>query len=291
MLKHWASKSGVLSGMDLKRPGAKVIYWVLFGFCMLLVLICLLPPLYVMLSSLKSVQEFYAVPPTIIPQTFEPVKVLEVWKQTNFGLGYINSLIMIAGCVGATLIFNGLAGYTLAILKPKGYKVAFGIILGSMMMPTLINIVPVMVNLTNLKLLNNFLPLWLSYGANAFQIMLFKSFFESLPVSLVEAARLDGCSSLGVFGRIILPMSKPIAMVVTILTVNNAWSDFLMPYLVLRDQKLMTVMVKIYDMNHAHFPKDQQMIALLFAIVPPAIIFLFFSKYFTEGVSIGAVKE
>lgn len=291
MVKHWETKTGILSNMDLKRTKAKVAYWCLFGFCILLVLICLLPPLYVMLSSLKSVQEFYSVPPTIIPQTFEPEKIISVWQQTNFGMGYVNSLIMIVGCVAATLLFNGLAGYTLAILKPKGYKVAFGVILGSMMMPTLINIVPVMVNLTNLKLLNNFLPLWLSYGANAFQIMLFKSFFESLPYSLVEAARLDGCSSLGVFGRIILPMSKPIAMVVTVLTVNNAWSDFLMPYLVLRDQNMMTVMVKIYDMNHAHFPKDQQMIALLFAIVPPAIIFLFFSKYFTQGVAIGAVKE
>ena len=288
--KKLSQKTGILSAMDLKKPSARVVYWILFAFCLLMVLICLLPPLYVMLSSLKSVQEFYQIPPTIIPETFEPQKIVEVWTTTNFGQHYISSLIMIVGCVAATLIFNGMAGYTLAILKPRGYKFAFWLIMASLMMPTVINIVPVMVNLTKLKLINNYLPLWLGYGANAFQIMLFKSFYESLPYSLVEAARLDGCTSMGVFSRIILPMSKPITMVITVLTVNASWSDFLMPYLVLKNKDKMTVMVKIYDMANSTVSKDYQMVALLFAIIPPAIIFLFFSKYFTQGVSIGAVK-
>ena len=74
------------------------------------------------------------------------------------------------------------------------------------------------------------------------------------------------------------------------MTVNASWSDFLMPYLVLKDKDKMTVMVKIYDMANSTVSKDYQMVALLFAIIPPAIIFLFFSKYFTQGVSIGAVK-
>ncbi|NLZ91029.1 MAG: carbohydrate ABC transporter permease [Clostridiales bacterium] len=285
-----ATKTGIISAMDLKRTSTRVFYRFLFAFCILMVLICLLPPLYVMLSSLKSVQEFYSIPPTIIPRTFEPYKIIDVWVKTNFGRHYINSLIMIAGCVASALVFNGMAGYTLAILKPRGYKIGFAVIMWSLMMPTVINIVPVMVNLTKIGLINSFLPLWLGYGANAFQVMLFKSFFESLPVSLVEAARMDGCTSLKIFTRIILPMSKPITMVIAVLTVNSSWSDFLMPYLVLKDKNLMTVMVKIYDMANSHFPKDYQMVALLFAIVPPAIIFIFFSKYFTQGVSIGSVK-
>lgn len=81
-----------------------------------------------------------------------------------------------------------------------------------------------------------------------------------------------------------------LTMVITVLTVNASWSDFLMPYLVLKDKDKMTVMVKIYDMANSTVSKDYQMVALLFAIIPPAIIFLFFSKYFTQGVSIGAVK-
>ncbi len=285
-----STKTGIISAMDLKRGSTRTLYWFLFAVCIFLVFVCLIPPLYVMLSSLKSVQEFYSVPPTIIPRTIELFKIVDVWKNTNFARHYISSLTMIVGCVVATLVFNGMAGYTLAILKPRGYKIGFAIIMWSLMMPTVINIVPVMINLTKMRLINSYLPLWLGYGANAFQIMLFKSFYESLPYSLVEAARIDGCNSLGVFGKIIFPMSKPITMVITVLTVNVAWSDFLMPYLVLRDKNMMTVMVKVYDMANSHFPKDYQMVALLFAIVPPAIIFIFFSKYFTQGVSIGGVK-
>lgn len=274
--------------MDMKRPSVKIFYWCLFAFCILLVFICFIPPLYILLSSLKNINEFYQIPPTIIPKTLELDKIVRVWEDTNFGRAYINSIIVIAGCVAATLIFNGMAGYTIAILKPKGYKLAFGAVLFSLMMPTLINIVPVMVNLTNLNLLNNYLPLWLGFGCNAFQIVLFKSFFEGIPSALIEASRLDGCNSLKTFTHVVMPMSKPIIMVVSILTVNSAWSDFLMPFLVLRNENMKTVMVKIYTMTN--FPKDQQMVALLFAILPPTIIFIFFSKYFTEGVSVGAVK-
>lgn len=289
-MKHnrFQNKYGLISGMDMKRPSVKIFYWCLFAFCILLVFICFIPPLYILLSSLKNINEFYQIPPTIIPKTLELDKIVRVWEDTNFGRAYINSIIVIAGCVAATLIFNGMAGYTIAILKPKGYKLAFGAVLFSLMMPTLINIVPVMVNLTNLNLLNNYLPLWLGFGCNAFQIVLFKSFFEGIPSALIEASRLDGCNSLKTFTHVVMPMSKPIIMVVSILTVNSAWSDFLMPFLVLRNENMKTVMVKIYTMTN--FPKDQQMVALLFAILPPTIIFIFFSKYFTEGVSVGAVK-
>ena len=285
---RFLGKRGIISGMDMKRPSVRIAYWTLFAFCILLVLICLVPPLYVMLSSLKNIQEFYQVPPTIIPKTLELGKLKTVWQDTAFGSAYISSLIVIVGCVASTLLFNGMAGYALAILKPKGHKFAFAMILFSLMMPTLINIVPVLVNLTNMKLLNNYLPIWLGFGCNAFQVVLFKTNFESLPPSLIDAAKLDGCNALRTFTRIVLPMSKPIVMVVTVLTVNAAWSDFLMPFLVLKAESLKTVMVKIYTMTN--FPKDEQMVALLFAIIPPTIIFCFFSKYFTKGVSVGAVK-
>lgn len=285
--RFWG-KRGIISGMDMRRPSVKIAYWCLFAFCILLVLICLVPPLYVMLSSLKNIDEFYQVPPTIIPKTLELDKLVTVWKDTSFGSAYVSSLIVIVGCVASTLLFNGLAGYALAILRPRGHKYAFALILFSLMMPTLINIVPVLVNLTKMKLLNNYLPLWLGFGCNAFQVVLFKTSFESIPPALIDAAKLDGCSALGIFGRIVLPVSKPIVMVVTVLTVNAAWSDFLMPFLVLKDESLKTVMVKIYTMTN--FPKDEQMVALLFAIIPPTIIFCFFSKYFTQGISVGSVK-
>lgn len=285
------NKYGLISGMDMKRPAARAVYWILFAFCVFLVLICVIPPLYVILSSLKSDAEFNLTPPTIIPHTIELSKLKYIWENTNFGMAYVNSLIVIVGCVAATLVFNGMAGYTISILKPKGYKFAFGIIMFSLMLPTVINVVPVLANLMSLNLINSYIPLWLGFGCNAYQIILFKTFFDGISPSLIEASKLDGCNSIKTFTRVVLPMSKPIVMVISILTINAAWSDFLMPFLVLKDDSMKTVMVKIYTMSQGLlYTPSQRMVAVLFAIVPPTIIFCFFSKYFTEGVAIGSVK-
>ncbi len=288
---RFLDKYGLISKMDMKRPTARVFYWLLFALCCFLVLICLLPPLYVILSSLKTDAEFNRIPPTIIPHSFDLSKLKYIWENTNFGTAYFNSLMVIIGCVASTLIFNGLAGYTISILKPKGYKFAFWLIMFSLMIPTVINMVPVFSNVSQLGLMDTYFPIWLSYGCNAYQIVLFKSFFDGISPSLIEAAQLDGCSAMKTFTRIVLPISKPIVMVISILTVNAAWSDFMLPYLVLRDEQMKTVMVKLYGMQTGQlYTHSQIMVAVLFAIIPPTIIFCFFSKYFTEGVSIGSVK-
>ncbi|WP_320986845.1 carbohydrate ABC transporter permease, partial [Hungatella effluvii] len=135
-------------------------------------------------------------------------------------------------------------------------------------------------------------PMWLCAGANAFNILLFKNSFDSLPVSLVEAARLDGCGRIKVFSRIILPLSKPIIAVVAIFTVNSAWGDFLLPYLVLPSRSRQTVMLQLYNAQSSYsFPLDQQLVSIVFAIFPPIIIFFIFQKYIMGGATLGGVKE
>lgn len=283
---------GVINFIDIKKPSVKVLYTFLLLFCILAALVCFAPPLWVMLSSLKDIKEFFAVPPTIIPRSFQPEKIIETWNKLNFLKYYINSGIMIAGCVVTAVVFNGLAGYVLSILKPKGSRLVLYLILWSLMLPATTNLVPVLKNIAALKMTDSFMPLWLSYGAGAFNVMLFKSFFDALPISLIEAARIDGCSSLKIFYRIVLPLSKAVCMVVIIMTINAAWSDFLLPYLVLKNHDKYTVMVKIYDLasGNTPFPYDIRLLSLLYAIVPPAVLFVFFQKYITQGISLTGIK-
>lgn len=284
--------NGIISLIDYKNPRIRLLYAVLLSVCIVLAFICIAPPLWVMLSSLKSMKEFMAVPPTIIPRSFEPQKIVETWQLLDFTKFYVNSATYVAGAVVCALLFNGLAGYVLSILKPKGSKLVLALILWSLMLPATTNLVPIFKNIAALKLTNSFLPLWLNFGAGAFNILLFKSFFDRLPISLIEAAKLDGCGPLQIFRRIVIPLSKAVCMVVVIMTVNASWSDFLLPYIVIKDPQMYTVMVKIYDLaaGASPFPYDLRMLALLFAIIPPAVLFIFFQKYITQGIALSSIK-
>ena len=197
---------------------------------------------------------------------------------------------MVIGCVISAVFFNGLLAYGLALLKPKGHKIIEGLVMWSLLIPTTTSIVALFVNITNLGLNNSYIPLWLSYGANAFWVVLFKEFFEGLPKELIEAAKLDGCNVLQIFYKIVLPMSKPIIMVIIIFAVTAAWSDFLLPYLILNGSGKETVMVKLYSYSTSRTTAIDMIRAIFFSIIPPTVIFMLFQKQITDGAAGGAVK-
>jgi len=286
--------SGVIGTLDYKYPRIKLLYWFLFVFMLGVSLVCLVPPLWLLLSSLKEIKEFFQIPPTFIPQTFDFSKIGRTWKLLNYGQLYLNTLILSAGTVFFALMFNGLLGYFLSKLKPRGSFFVFGLVLWTMLLPNTLGIVPIYKNIIslpflNVNLMNTFWPLWIMAGASAFYVILFKGFFDQIPMQLVEAARMDGCSRLGVFMKIILPLSMPIMLAVTILSVQGTWSDFFWPYMVLKDKELWTVIVAVYNLKGTT-PLDKQYVALAFSILPPALLFLIFQKYIMHGVTFTGIK-
>ena len=279
--------------MELKKPQIQLVYWVIFVLLIVLALICILPPLWVIISSMKDLKEFLQVPPTIIPKSFHPEKLMDTWEMLSFGKYYLNTFILAIGNVIFNIVLNGLMGYVLSRLKPKGSNVVFTLMLWTMMLPNAVAMVPVFKNIIDVPLLHinltdSYVPMWLMAGANAFNVMVFKSFFDGIPKDLIEAARLDGCSDLGIFFRIIIPLSVPVIMTMLILTVDGAWKDFFWPYLTIRDQNRFTVMVKIFSM--ANKTVDLQMISLTFAIIPPVVLFLIFQKYIMQGFTLSGIK-
>lgn len=287
---------GVLNYQDLKSPKIKLLYWTCFSILLIVALLCLAPPLWVISSSLKDIKEFYAIPPTIIPRSFQPHKLLDAWNELNFWKYYANTFAVAAGTIISSIIFNGMGGYVLSRLKPKGSSLIAILMLWTMLLPHSVAMVPLFKNflklpLLHISLINTYWPMWLMAGANAFFVLMFKSFFDGIPMSLVEAARIDGCSNLGIFTKIILPLSKPILMVVLIFTLNSTWSDFFWPYLVLNDQNKYTVIVKIFQMRgNGGFSEDIVMAALTFAIIPPSIMFIIFQKHIMQGFTMSGIK-
>jgi len=285
--------SGVITSSDLKKPSVKLLYWLGFIILGVTTVVVFFPPLWVILSSVRSTEELFSPYRTIFPRTFEWGKLVEVWQRIGFARFYMNSLIVVAGSAVFAIVFNGLFAYSLSKVKPAGHKVAYYLVLWSLMIPPTVGLIPLFINITRLNLINNFFPLWALAGASAFNVILYKNFYDSLPTELLEAARIDGAGEFTSFWRIVFPLSKPINMVILIFAINAAWSDFLVPFLVLNDSSMWTVMVRIF---HASTPGvgglsiDEQLVALTFAIIPPVIIYLFLQKRIMEGVVSSGIK-
>ena len=281
-------RSGVIREYDMHSLSVKAGYGLILFLCAGMVLVAVFPLVWVTLAGFKDLKEFVS-STSILPETFSFDRFATTWSQLGIAKNYLNSLISVAGSVICALVFNGLLGYGIGILKPKGYGAVRKLILLSLLMPATISIVPLFMNIQNLQLGNSFLPLWLSFGANAMYVILFVQFFESLPVSIIEASRIDGCSQLQTFFRIVLPLSKPICAVISIFAVNAAWSDFLLPYLVLRGADKQTVMVRLFVFSTEQTVNaDAMMRSVVFAMIPPIILFFIFQKQLTENaVSVG----
>ncbi len=282
-------KDGAIRGYDIKSPKVKVLAAVILLVCFLIVLICVFPAVWVMLAGFKDIKEFTR-NATIWPTTFDFEKFRVTWKAFKFGKYYINSAIAVGGSTICAVIFNGLLAYGFAVLKPRGYKIAWALVMWSLLIPATTSIVAVIRNISLIGLKGSFVPIWLAFGANAFYVVLFKEFFEGLPSELLEAARLDGCGVLQVFVKIMLPLSKPIIMVVAIFAVTAAWSDFLFPYLVLNGSGKETVMVKLFAFKDTPTDAVSVLRAVVFSIIPPTVLFAIFQKQITDSAAAGAVK-
>lgn len=288
-------ESGIWTSLDLKKTRIKLAYWIVFAVMALLTAICLFPILWIFLSAFKDMKEFTSVPPTIIPKTFHPEKIVEVWKSMNFGKFYLNTLTVALGSLIVCILSNGLAGYVLSRLKPKGYSFFFRLIVWTMLMPTSVSMIPLYMTfidfpIFHFNLTDTYIPMWMMAGAAPFYIMVFKSFFDSIPLSYIEAARIDGCSTMGIFMKIIIPLSKPVLVVIAMFTLNGAWGDFFWPYLVLKNPNLMTVSVQIFNMKNGSWSTNVYMIALMFVILPPALFFVFAQKHIMTGFTMSGVK-
>lgn len=283
-------RSGVIRDYDFDTPSVRIGYGIIYAICFVMVIFAVFPIIWVVLAGFKDLKEFMS-STAIIPKSFDLAPFIKTWQQLGLSKNYLNSLISVAGSVVCAIIFNGLLGYGLAILKPKGYGIIKKLVMFSLLMPATISIVPLFMNIQRLHLGNSFIPLWLSYGANAMYVVLFIQFFESLPTSMIEASRIDGCTPLQTFIHVVLPLSKPICAVVTIFAINASWSDFLLPYLVLRGGKLQTVMVRLFVFSTEQTVNaDTMMRSVVFSMIPPIILFALFQKQLTENAVSSGIK-
>lgn len=304
MKKFSEKPTGILCSADLKTFKGKIFYWVMFAVLVILCAAAILPTLWVILTAFKDTQEIYQgisfFPKNLTPE-IAVQRVKEAWGLLKIQRVFVNTLVLSLGNVVFTLVVCGLGGYVISKLKPKGTKLIFALIVWTMMMPSQMRIVPLFMSFLSfplvgkfpweVSLINTYWPMWLNAAANSFNIVLFKNYFDSIPVSYIEAAKLDGCNDIKTFFKIMLPLSMPIVIYISIMSMSSGWTEFFMPYLVLSDKDLRTLPVMIYSMKSDTSVKmNTYMMALVFSSIPPFVIFVLFQRHIMGGINIGGVK-
>lgn len=287
---YQGKEDGSIRFYDVKSKKTKFWLVMIYIACFAIALIALYPVFWLACSSLKNLTEYLSTT-QILPKNADWAGWGKTWNDFGFTKYYINSGIAVAGGVLCAIFFNGLMAYVLAVLKPKGHKIVLALVMWCLLIPPTTSFVALFVNIKKIGLTGSFVPLWLTMGANAYWVILFKNYFESLPKDYIDAARIDGCGTFGVFTRIVLPLSKPIIVVVAIFAITAAWSDFLMPFLLLSGTDKETVMVKLYSFQTSIKTNQIDIIrAVLYSIIPPTILFAVFQKQIMGGVMSGGIK-
>ena len=288
-------QDGIIVQSDYRKTRFKVLYGVMVAILALMLLCALFPLFFLFVQAFKSNAELTSSHFSFWPEAFDLGKIVDVWTKIGMGTYLTNTVLVIIGCAVCAIVFNGLLAYGVSILRPRGAKIIHGLIMGSYMIPTILSIVPLFKMISDLGMVNTYIPLWFSFGANAYYFILFKNFFDKIPAELVEAMRVDGAGDLTIFFRLALPLSSAIVGVVAIFSVTAAWSDFLLPNLVLKDDSMFTLMVKIFSINATMgtvqgITPDMLLMALLISVIPQIAILLIFQRKITGGSLDGGVK-
>jgi alpha-1,4-digalacturonate transport system permease protein len=252
----------------------------------------LFPAFWVLVSSLKTQSELFQYPLTFLPDnpTFE--NYARAFQRGDFLRYFANSAFVTVVATVITVIINIMAGYALSKFRFFGRDMIFYVMIGTLMIPLQVIMIPIFLLLRDLKMLNSLWGVIIPPAAAPTGIFLARQYImSSIPDSLIEAARIDGGSEWYIFHSIILPLSKPIIATIAIFSFMWRWNDFLWPFIVISTRKNMTVQLALANFVgqfQIHWGELLAMTTL--TMLPMVITFLAFQKYFMRGITAGGVK-
>lgn len=254
--------------------------------------IILLPFAWLLSASLKTITQYFAVPVQWIPQPFVWSNYVQTFTQYAFGTDVANSLILAAYVTIVNTTVSSLVAFGFARFRFPGRTPLFLLMLSTLMLPQQALTIPLYVIFRNLGWIDTFLPIMVpQLFGSAYSIFLYRQFFMGLSRELDEAARVDGCSYLGVWWHIILPQSRPVLIVVAIFTFLYSWQDTWNPLIYLNSDQTRTIPLGLLYFSNGYttvFP--QMMAATVVALVVPVILYAIGQRYIDSGVAIAEVK-
>jgi multiple sugar transport system permease protein len=263
--------------------GKGLLYAVLVTYA----IITLIPFLWALSSSFKTLEEIVSGTISFIPKQFTLDNYKQIFiEQKMFPRWLLNSAIIAVTVTVLNLLFNSMAGYALARLQFPGKKSLFIIILAVLMIPAQVTMIPNYLILKQLGWLNSYQGMIVPTMINATFIFMMRQFFINFPKELEEAAELDGLSRLGIFFRIVLPLARPALAAQAIFVFMGSWNDFMRPLIILSDPQLFTLPLGLNSFKGQYISYwNYIMAASMVFTLPVLVIYAFFNRYFIKGIS------
>jgi multiple sugar transport system permease protein len=250
------------------------------------------PFLWMLVSSFKPEGEVRAVPPTWWPETVTLDNYDRLFTQLDFPTYFMNSVIVALAVTIGNMVFCSMLGYALAKLDFPGKRVLFAIVLGTLMVPFVVQFVPLFVLTTKMGLSNSLLGMIFPFLAAPFGVFLMRQYISSLPDELIQAARIDGAGELRIFFSVILPLCGPAVATLGILTFLGSWNSFLWPLVVAQteDKYTLPVALALYAVGQNATQYGLLLAGSVVVVLPVLVIFLFLQRHIMQGIAMTGIK-
>jgi multiple sugar transport system permease protein len=246
-------------------------------------------------NALKSEPDAAADPLSPIPHPVDLTSLHRIFDGTNFPLWLGNSILVTVLVTAGRVFLDSLAGYALARLRFPGRRALFAGVIAVMAVPGVVLLIPKFLVLNQLGIYNSYPALIVPLLADAAGVFIMKQFFESIPVSVEEAARIDGAGTFRIYWSVVLPMARPALITLTLLAFQGSWNEFPHTLVAVQSPELFTLPRGLADLVSGSLGKGTQyplkLGAALLATIPVAVLFVTFQRYFVRGANEGADKS
>lgn len=281
----------IIQNMELKSRTGK---WALRAIYLILAIgacVQFFPLVWLFLGTFKTSGELISAVPSFFPKNWSFASYVEAFHKYNIWENIYNTVFVCVAIIVAQTFTSTLAAFALSKIKPKCSKVVYMIIIGTQMFSGTALLFPTYIMMTRLGLIGSKWSWILASSAWGYAILLYKSFFDGIPKDLIEASQIDGAGTFRQIANIIIPLSKPIYAVNILNTFMAVYNEFLLPTMLLPQEKDWTLMMRIFNMSSTGTVPENIKYVLLFVTCLPSIIFyLFAQKNIQQGISTSGLK-
>ena len=251
-----------------------------------------LPLVWLLSTSLKTGGQTFLMPPQWIPKPFVWSNYAEAFRAVAFHEYFWNTARIVIFATTGTLLTASLAAFAFARLRFPLREPLFLLVLSTIMLPSIVTLIPTFIVFRTLGWIDTFLPLIvpLWFGGGAFNIFLFRQFFMTIPLELDEAARIDGASNLRIYWGVILPLSKPVLATIAVFAFIHHWNDFFEPLVYLQSPENWTMAIGLRGFRGLYNTEWNLMMAASTAMIAPLLVLFFFAqRYFVSGIQMSGL--
>lgn len=264
---------------------------VVYTLLVLGAVVTLVPLLWMLSASLMPSGEASSYPPPLFPSEVTFEHYYDLFNRLNLGRYFLNSTLIAGLITLISLLINSMAGYAFAKFDFPGRKPLFRFLLGGLVIPVQIAMLPLFLLLKQVGLINTYWGVIVPSMATIFGIFLIRQYALSIPDDLLDAARMDGATEWKIYWSVVLPLCKPILITLAIFTFMAAWNDFMWPLIVLNDNEMYTLPVALANMVGEYVQDTELMMAgAVVTVLPVMIVFVALQRYYLEGIMLGSVK-